>query len=259
SSADTVSTYEAATGQQVWELEDIAGNHIPSATVAGDSIYTGSTKMFHQRGLDENRVAGSNCRIDLDGKSYQVRWGAERANSYYSSPLVFAGYVYYVNKAGVLYCVRAETGEQVFAKRISNPCWASAVGVIATTGHEYVYLFTKNGFTIVLRPGDEYDQVSRNQLWDAEAMRAAAEAARKTRKANAVPPAEAKPKSGPEAILGAMPESALHEMFSYGDPTVYGVAFAGNRLLIRTGQQLYCVAGQAGTANGLLKKGSDPL
>ena len=75
-------------------------------------------------------------------------------------------------------------------------------------------------------------------------MLAASEAASKARQANLVPPEEAKPKTGPEAICGAMPESALHEMFSYGDPTVYGVAMAGNRLLIRTGQQLYCIDGQ---------------
>lgn len=246
SSADTVAAYDARSGKQVWELHDVVGNHIPSPTVAGTSVYTGSTKMFHQRDLGEDRVAGSNCRIDLNSNGYQVRWGAERANSYYSSPLVFGGYVYYVNKAGILYCTRQETGQQVFAKRIGNPCWASAIGVTTDTGKQYVYLFTKNGFTVVLRPGDEFEQVSRNQLWDREAMQAAAEAASEARKANTVPANEALPKSGPEAMFARMSESALHEMFSYGDPTVYGVAFAGNRLLIRTGQQLYCVEGVKG-------------
>ncbi|MEM7316966.1 MAG: PQQ-binding-like beta-propeller repeat protein, partial [Planctomycetota bacterium] len=177
SSSDSVAAYEANYGQQVWELKDMVGNHIPSATVSGASVYTGSTKMFHQRGVAEDKIAGSNCRIDLQGNQYQVRWGAERANSYYSSPLVFAGYVYYVSKVGVLYCVKADTGKQLFAKRIGNPCWASSIGVTRPTGEQYVYLFTKNGFTIVIRPGDEYDQVARNQLWDAEAMKEAADAA----------------------------------------------------------------------------------
>lgn len=244
SSADTVDAYDAATGDPLWQIEGLQGNHIPSASVHGNQIFVGSTTMYGGA-TDENAVAGSNCCIELshtDGKpGYNVRWGAERANSYYSTPLAFAGYVYYVNKVGVLYCVDQETGEQVFAKRIGNPCWASAIGVTNASGEKFVYFVLKNGTCIVLRPGAEYDQVARNRLYDAEAMIEAREAAEKQRLANAVPPEQAAPKSGPEKVFAGMPESQLHRMFSYGDPMVYGVAVAGDRLLVRTGQQLFCV------------------
>jgi hypothetical protein len=56
-----------------------------------------------------------------------------------------------------------------------------------------------------------------------------------------VPADLAKPKEGPEKVLAGMPEKQLHQMFSYGDPMVYGVAVAEDRLLVRTGQQLFCV------------------
>ena len=72
-------------------------------------------------------------------------------------------------------------------------------------------------------------------------MMDAREAAQKQRKANAVPANQAKPKSGPEKVFAGMPEIQLHQMFSYGDPMVYGVAVAKDRLLIRTGQTLFCV------------------
>ncbi|MGB7343566.1 MAG: PQQ-binding-like beta-propeller repeat protein [Pirellulaceae bacterium] len=247
SSADTVDAYDAATGDSLWQFAGLQGNHIPSASVVGDQVYIGSTTMYGGAS-DENAVAGSNCCIKLthNGKpGYQVRWGAERANSYYSTPLAFAGYVYYVNKVGVLYCINQETGEQVFAKRIGDPCWASAVGVTKPDGEQLVYFVLKNGFTIVLRPGDEYDQVARNQLYDANAMMEAREAAEKQRKANTVPADQAKPKTGPEKVFAGMPESQLHQMFSYGDPMVYGVAVAKDRLIIRTGQTLFCVGGGA--------------
>ncbi|MEM6363230.1 MAG: PQQ-binding-like beta-propeller repeat protein [Planctomycetota bacterium] len=247
SSADSVAAYHAGTGDLLWERDQFVGNHIASATVSDQTVYTGSSQMFHQRNVDETEIAGSNCRIDLNGDQHHIRWGADKANAYYASPLAFANYVYYVNKVGILYCVRAETGQQVFAKRIGNPCWASPIGVTTPAGDRYVYLFTKNGFTLVLRPGDDYDQLSRNQLWDTEAMRDAAAAAKQTRYANTVPADEAPPKSGPEAIFTAMPEAALHSLFSYNDPTVYGVAFGCNCLFIRTGQQLFCVTGQSST------------
>ncbi len=244
SSADSVDAYDATTGMQLWGIDDIQGNHIPSASVVGSSIYVGSTQMYGSN-ADPEKVAGSNCRIDLvsDGgkPGYKIVWGAERANSYYSTPLAFAGYVYYVNKSGVLFCVSQESGERVFAHRIGNPCWASAIGVNAGKGEKFVYFVLKNGFTVVLRPGDEYDQVARNQLWDVEQMQAAADAASKQRKKNAVPADQAKPKSGPEEMLAGIPEQSLHQMFSYGDPTVYAVTIIDGSLLIRTGQHLYCV------------------
>ncbi|SMP59712.1 Outer membrane protein assembly factor BamB, contains PQQ-like beta-propeller repeat [Neorhodopirellula lusitana] len=245
SSADTVDAYDALTGEALWQLDGLQGNHIPSATVVGDQVFVGSTTMYGGA-TDEDATAGSNCCIQLTDNAgkpgYEVRWGAERANSYYSTPLAFAGYVYYVNKVGVLYCIDQETGEQVFVKRIGNPCWASAIGVTQSDGEQLVYFVLKNGYTIVLRPGDEYDQVARNQLYDAGAMIEARESAEQQRQANAVPADQAAPKTGPEKIFAGMPESRLHQMFSYGDPMVYGVAVAGNQLLIRTGQNLFCVS-----------------
>lgn len=245
SSADTVDAYDAQTGERLWQLAGLEGNHIPSASVVGDEVFVGSTTMYGGAS-DEQATAGSNCCIKLtsvNGKpGYQVRWGAQRANSYYSTPLAFAGYVYYVNKVGVLYCIDQKSGEQTFAKRIGNPCWASAFGVTKPDGEQLVYFVMKNGFTVVLRPADEYEQVARNQLYNAAAMVEAREAAEEQRIANAVPADQAVPKSGPEKVFAGMPESRLHQMFSYGDPMVYGVAVAGDRLLVRTGQRLFCVS-----------------
>lgn len=244
SSADTVDAYDVSNGELYWSIEGLQGNHIPSATVVDGRIYVGSTSMFH-KAADDAGVAGSNCCIELtmeDGKpGYQVRWGAERANSYYSTPLAFAGYVYYVNKAGVLYCIDQETGERRFATRIGNPCWASAIGVETSAGEKLVYFVMKNGFAIILRPGDEYERVARNQLWDVEEMRAAAEAAEKHRRENKASADQRQRSSPEERMLDGMPEGRLHEIFGYGDPTVYGTAVAGSSLLVRTGQHLYCV------------------
>lgn len=244
SSADSVDAYDSQTGESLWKLEGLQGNHIPSASIVGDSLFIGSTTMFNGAS-DEKATAASNCCLTLtnfnDKPGFEQRWSAERANSYYSTPLAFAGFVYYVNKAGVLYCIDQETGNQVFAKRLDNPCWASAIGVTKPNGEQLVYFVLKNGFTVVIRPGTEFDQVSRNQLFDADAFREASEAAEIQRKKNAVPAELAKPKDGPEKVLAGMPEKQLHQMFSYGDPMVYGVAVAEDRLFIRTGQQLFCV------------------
>lgn len=247
SSSDTVDTYDAKTGELLWQAEGLQGNHIPSASVVGDSIFVGSTQPAHGK-FDADKVASSNCRIQMnqtDGEaSFDVRWGAKRVNSCYSTPLAFAGYVYYVNKSGILYCVNAETGKEMFRKRIGNPCWASAIGVTTSDNQSLVYFVMKNGETLILKPADSFQTVARNELWNEEQMLAAAEAARRKRTANAVPAEESPPREGPEKVFAGMPEARLHSMFSYGDPTVYAAALVDGRLLIRTGQHLYCVGSQ---------------
>ena len=167
--------------------------------------------------------------------------GAQQANSYYSSPLCFDKYVYYVNKSGVLFCIDRESGTRLFAKRIGNPCWSSAVGVSTNDNRKFVHFFLKNGKTVVIRPGKTYNQVARNQLWDVEEMKRIADAAEQQRKRNAVPPDQAKPKTGPEKVFSGLPEKSLHKMFSYGDPIVYAGIIVDGKILIRTGQHLYCI------------------
>ncbi len=248
SSSNTVDAYSARSGELLWRVEGLQGNHIPSASVDGSSIYVGSTELAHGGADNSGKTAVSNCRIDLDQKddqpTYEIRWGARRATSYYSTPLAFAGYVYYVSKSGVLYCLNAETGEELFRQRIGDACWASPIGVETDGGESLAYFVMKNGETVVLRPGNTFDEVARNRLWDEQQMQTAATSARRQRTANQVPPEEAPPKEGPEAELAGMPEPQLHRMFGYGDPTVYATALVEGCLLVRTGQHLYCVRGQ---------------
>ena len=247
SSSNTVDSYSARSGDLLWKIEGMQGNHIPSASVVGSSIFVGSTELAHG-GTDRGAVAASNCRIDLkqadDRPSYEIRWGAQRASSYYSTPLAFAGYTYYVTKSGVLYSLDAETGEELFRHRIGKACWASPIGVRTAEGESLVYFVMKNGETLVLRAGRTFDEVARNKLWDEEQMWTAAAEAKRHRAANRVPPREAPPKEGPEKQLGAMPEAQLHQIFSYQDPTVYAIALVEECLLVRTGQHLYCVKGR---------------
>ena len=244
SSSTTIDAYDAETGEPLWEIAGLQGNLIPSASVAGDSIYVGATPPVH--GVYDARVVSStNSRVQLtlvDGKpAYEIKWGTERASSFHSTPLAFAGYVYYVTKSGVLYCVDALTGEELFRERLGAPSWASAVGVTTAGGRSLVYFVMKNGETVVLEPADTLKIVARNELWSEEHTRAAAKAAREQRAANAVPPEEAPVKEGPEQVLAEMPESQLHQVFSYSDPTAYAVAVVEGRVLIRTGQHLYSV------------------
>lgn len=245
SSADTVEGYSLSNGERLWRFAGLTDNHIPSLTVQGNRLYIGASSLAHVP-MPEEKVARSNCCLELtsenDVPGYRVLWSAERATAAYATPLAFAQQVYYVNNSGVLFCINDSDGSLAYPQRLGTSCWASAIGVTLADGQQRVYLFRKNGFTTVLAAGDEFHVLASCQLWDREEMTAAAEAASAMRKKNAVPAESQKPKTGPEAEFGKMPEKQLHQMFSYGDPTVYGVAAVDGHLVIRTGQHLYAIA-----------------
>ena len=108
SSNGSVDGYDLRDGSRRWSVGDIAGNTVPSPTVAGDMILVGASK-------------GHNLALQRTGEGVEVAWRAERARpSGFSSPLVDGDAVFIVNKAGVLFCVSRTTGELQFQQRLAE-------------------------------------------------------------------------------------------------------------------------------------------
>ncbi|MBY0512816.1 MAG: PQQ-like beta-propeller repeat protein, partial [Gemmataceae bacterium] len=215
SSNGSVTAYAADTGAEVWKLDGVAGNTIPSATVAGDAVVIGAGT-----GRDGKAPAGgakSNCCLSLTttgGKpGYEVRWSAKAGLANYASPLVLENHAYFVNTTGVLSCYDLTTGKECYAERIDGPCWATPVGA-----NGMVYCFGKNGVTTVVKAGPAFEKVASNRLWAVDAKP----------KADAVPKPPAD--GGPGRSAG-----------EYGDPILYGVAATDGAFLVRTGTTLYRV------------------
>jgi outer membrane protein assembly factor BamB len=207
--------YATDTGAKLWEMTGLTGNNIPSPAVDGDRVFIGASPSARQAGGVS--AAESNCCLRLvekDGKpSYEPLWRARKAVCTFMSPLVYQGHVYYVNGAGVLYCLDAETGEERYAERIDGACWAQPIGA-----GDRIYFFGKNGITTVVRAGPRFEKIASNRLWPADE-----------------PPL---PKSAPPAanIQNAGPPSD-----DYLDPILYGAAAAGDALFVRVGTRLYCL------------------
>ena len=104
SSNGVLEEIDFATGKRRWFIDELTGNTVASATVAGDLVIIGSSAKGHclavRRGGLGN-VAESH-----------VAWKAAEATSSFGSPLVYGGHVYFVSRAGLLSCVNLKTGEQ---------------------------------------------------------------------------------------------------------------------------------------------------
>lgn len=218
SSGGTVDGYDAASGKQLWSHQGVSGNTICSVAVVGDRVYVGAD--MSRRDKNEDTAAASNCclRIVPDAKEgYEVVWKAKKALSHYISPLAHRDHVYYLNQAGILYCLEAKTGTQVYAERTSGPAWAQPIAA-----GDHLYLFHKDGRTTVVKAGAAFAVVAQNRLWPSD------QPPLPKRSYDFDPPSEKDPR----------PRKPPQE---YLDPLVYGVAAIDGAFIIRIGTHLYRV------------------
>lgn len=218
SSSGTVDGYDAASGKLLWSHGGLSGNSISSVTIQGDRVFVGAD--LGNRDKDADSVQASNCCLKIvpdSSEGYRLMWKAESAVSHYVSPLAHNGYVYYLNKVGVLYCLDAETGQELYARRTRGPCWAQP---IATGDH--IYLFHKGGQTTVVRAGPDFAVIAENRMW---------------------------PKSNPPLPNRSFDYTPASENDSrpakpaehYMDPLVYGVAAVDGTFVVRLGTHLFCL------------------
>lgn len=184
SSAGRLTAYETSSGRQQWMVAGMEGNSVPSPCVVGDRIYTGAripefgsasdaaksnlcVRIVHAgRPTDSSEQTDTGIRqtaVTPSSKDAQaeVIWRLGGAVCDYASPVVADGRVYYLNKVGVLSCLDADTGEQLYRTRLGAECWATPV--VADNG---IYFFAKDGSTKVITREADFRVLQTNQLWD---------------------------------------------------------------------------------------------
>ena len=150
STGRTVEGYDTEDGSLLWILDGVDGAFIASSTPVPGGAIVGSSRK------------GQSVAIRF-GPTHQqapeIVWRATEASSYFSSPLVHKGRVYMVNKAGVAFCLRADSGEEIWHSRLEGQCWASPIGL-----GDRVYFFGVGGVTEVVEAGDRFTRLARNSL-----------------------------------------------------------------------------------------------
>ena len=76
-----------------------------------------------------------------------------------ASPLYVSPHLYTITRDNILHCMEASTGEIVWLRRLSGTHSASPV-----LADGRIYVLSEDGVTLVLRPGDQYDEIARNSL-----------------------------------------------------------------------------------------------
>jgi len=165
SSSGSIEGYSPETGELLWTLADeVGGNRATTPLAVGNGRFVmAASPGMHNENEGEARRTNGIVAIEKNGDGFEAKvlWRTEEAMPAFNTPTVHEGLAYWVNKAGVVFCYNAETGEKHYSKRIGQGCWATPVAI-----GDRLYVFGKDGLTTVLAAGPEYKLISENQLWD---------------------------------------------------------------------------------------------
>ena len=215
SSAGSLDGYDPQSGKLLWSFDKVGGNNKTSPLPAGNGTFLVGASPGRS-GENDQLAKQSNglFQVTAEGSEWKPEflWTNSSPVPSWATPIAYQGYAYWVNRAGVVYCLDLKTGKPAYTNRIQESCWATPVGL-----GDHIYFFGKNGATTVLKTGAAFEVIAENSLWT-----------------EAAPPVNNVPAA---KETGVRQRSAA--MFSR--PTLYGVAVVNDYLVLRTGSQLFCV------------------
>ena len=160
SATNRVRSYDLETGRLVWESEGVTENAIPSPVATDGVVYVTSG----YRGSRLLAVSLADASGDVTD-SEAVVWSLDRDTPYVPSPLLHQGVLYLVKgNSGILSAFDASTGVQFYGpERLPGirSLYASPVAV-----NDRIYVPGREGTTLVLKAGREFEVVSTNDLDD---------------------------------------------------------------------------------------------
>ena len=153
-------SYDAATGDLIWEADGLTGNVIPTPVVGKDKVYVMSG--YQGRSIQAIDLSAKGDVSDSDA----IVWSVRHSAPYVPSAVLSNGRLY-MNKGNDAYftCLDAETGNEIFRDESLEGIRGIYASPIAANG--YIYVVGREGTTLVLKDADTFEIVAENKLSDA--------------------------------------------------------------------------------------------
>jgi outer membrane protein assembly factor BamB len=154
-------SYDAKTGDLIWQCTGQTENAIPTGIVAFNMAYCISG--FRGSSLQALRLDRSGDLTGTDGIVWQMKDGTP----YVPSPVLMGERLFFCGDSGnkgLLSCYNAKTGKALYSKQALpgiDMIYASFVGV-----GDRLYVVGRNGTTVVVKNADTFEIVATNKLDD---------------------------------------------------------------------------------------------
>lgn len=151
--AAAVCAYDPRTGEEIWRVRIGPGYSIGSRPiVGGDMVYVNT-------GYDRSEVWAIKLGGRGDVTDSLVAWKYNRNMPFKPSPILVDGFFYAVNDSGVITCLDALTGAEVWKERIGGSFSSSP---LYSDGR--IYLSDEGGKTTVIKPGRKLEIIAESSL-----------------------------------------------------------------------------------------------
>ena len=159
-----IRAYDPLTGKELWRFanSDLIVQ-VPAPFIANDLIYvTGGWP-----GGRPIKVIRPGANGDISIKAGQrsnanLAWFAERGGPYVPTPIVYDNHLYVCGDRGVLTCLNAKTGEQLYQRRITEQSIGFSASPVAGDGK--IFMASEDGDVYVIKAGPVYELMSVNQM-----------------------------------------------------------------------------------------------
>lgn len=149
---DRVQGFDVKTGDRIWSIYSKGEGVTPSPVIAEELIFTSSG--FEEPTIRAIRTGGSG-----DITSTHIAWEQKKGVPALPSFLYVKPYLYSITRDNILHCIEASSGDIVWLKRLAGNYSASPVFADGK-----IYILSEEGLTLVLAPGDQYEEIARNSL-----------------------------------------------------------------------------------------------
>ena len=147
--------YDPLTGKELWRLEERTSFSSSTRQVAGHGL------VFYTTGFNTGQILAVRPDGRGDVTATHVAWRSTRGAPKKPSLLLHDDLLFMVNDNGVLACVEAKTGTEVWTGRLSQTYSASP---ISAGGR--VYFFGEDGKATVIEAGRTFKVIAENTLDD---------------------------------------------------------------------------------------------
>ena len=151
--------YNLQNGQEVWHCGGMSSNPTSSPVAEGNVVFVGNS--FKGKVVQAIRFDGATGDLS---KNENLLWTYRKSASYVPTPVVIKDKLYFLRgSTGVLTCVDAKTGDEVFAgKRLGLKNVHSSPIVAANR----IYVSSREGDTVVVAPDEDCKILATNHLDD---------------------------------------------------------------------------------------------
>ena len=147
--------YDPMTGKELWRLEERTSFSSSTRPVAGHGL------VFYTTGFNTGQVLAVRPDGRGDVTETHVAWRSTRGAPKKPSLLLHDDLLFMVNDNGVLTCLEAKTGAEVWTGRLNQTYSASPI-----SANGRVYFFGEDGKATVIEAGRTFKVIAENSLDD---------------------------------------------------------------------------------------------